>query len=214
MNFIQTIEGSPFPIVIGGVFASLFILFKKRDWENFSKNERFLLGIGAPLLGVLFGALTWALSNSWVLAYAVSSLSTVVLISLFTDVKWRMVRSDVLWVFSAVSIIYWPLVPQYLLIPFVCALGVGVAGMLFPFFGQSDARAFIMGVSVTVPAAGFLSVIYGLAAVGSLLILYIIGYLFQATVIRKVSFSKASEASVPAVPLISSGFLIGVILAF
>ena len=212
MELAEIAAHSPWPLLLGGVVTALAILFRRRNWEQLSDRWRLVIGLGAPLTGLVIGGLTWLLNGGWPLAYALGSLSTVTLIALYTDLKWRMVRSDIFWIFTGFALPYWFLIPKYLLVPFVAMIGAGLAAMLLPFFGQSDSRAFILGVAVSFPASEALGTIYALMTAAIIVLLLALG-LIVARGSRGESISDLKSVSLAAVPLITVSFMVGTVLA-
>lgn len=211
MEFITVIQNSPLPMMLGGVLSATFVIFRKRDWEVFSNKFRVMLGITSSALSILIGIISWTFLKNWEFAFALSGLTSITLIALYTDLKWRLVRSDIFWIYTVVSLIYWPIIPEYQLLPFVCMLGAGAAAMLLPFLGQSDARAFIASVALVFPAAGPLGIVYSLMVAAVFLTVFAIA-LAVYKVVKNHSLSLG-KVYLAAVPIITGSFIGGLLLS-
>lgn len=208
---MEELLNSPLLLWIGGVTTSLLILFKSREWEKYSPFSRKVL-VTLPIIAAVIFTVFWLYVKDFSLIgaslYAAYSLFTVTVTSIYSDFKWRMARADNIWVFTILSIPYWHEVSRFEVISFYSLLAIGFAGLLLPFFGQSDARVFILSIAVTVPSVGLLGVVVGLLVFASIVLLYSMIVFFS----RVSKGEKLSNVSIPAVPLISVSFFISVVI--
>lgn len=206
-------------ILSSGISFSLMVT-KPRAWEEHSHKSQVVVGGIALTVSwvvslllfffepVLDGWFYW----NWMRIYPVFALLFVLIVSLYTDVKYRHVRSDILWVYTIFAIPF--AIPMLLSdntekIVFVLLLAVGLISMLFPAIGQSDSRAFILSVLVIYPLGGGLSVISSLVYLALIVILYAF-----VTVIIRVGFKEKinRNISLPLVPLLVFSFLLTLLL--
>ena len=205
VNLLSLLANSFFPIVASALVIFLKVFLKPREWETYSKEFRVIWSGISLLVGVGVG-LILGLTVSFPVGYAFYALIATLGLSLCTDLRWRMVRSDYLWILVIGSIPLWVLLDEMFLVVFVVIQIVGLAGLFFDFVGQSDSRAFILVNSVVFPVFGPEAMINGM-------IIMLFFVIIIALIVGVVKRSIKATLSLPVVPMLSASYLAALILS-